>query len=214
MSTMMIRILIADDHTVVRRGLKHILADIPFVAVVDEAADGQEVLDRVRRNAYNLVLLDISMPGRSGIEVLRDLKSEQPKLPVLILSMYPEDQYAVRALKAGASGYLTKESAAEELAAAVNKILGGGTYVSATLAERIAAGMGRAVHRDLHELLSDRELQILCLLAGGKTVTEIGSELSLSVKTISTYRTRILSKMGLMTNADLTRYALQHGLLK
>jgi two-component system invasion response regulator UvrY len=210
----MIKILIADDHAIVRRGLKQILEDVPFVGSVDEAANGQEVLTRLQKKTYDLVMLDISMPGRSGIEVLKELKSEWPKLPVLVLSMYPEDQYAVRALRAGASGYLTKETAADELVTAVAKIVAGGTYVSDTLAEHIVSEMGKPSDKALHDLLSDRELQIMRMIAGGKTVKEIGDELFLSVKTISTYRTRILAKMGFRNNADLTRYALQYGLLQ
>jgi two-component system, NarL family, invasion response regulator UvrY len=210
----MIKILIADDHAIVRRGLKQILEDVPFVGSVDEAANGQEVLTRLQKKTYDLVMLDISMPGRSGIEVLKELKSEWPKLPVLVLSMYPEDQYAVRALRAGASGYLTKETAADELVTAVAKIVAGGTYVSDTLAEHIVSEMGKPSDKALHDLLSDRELQIMRMIAEGKTVKEIGDELFLSVKTISTYRTRILAKMGFRNNADLTRYALQYGLLQ
>ncbi len=210
----MIKVLIADDHAVVRRGIKQILDEIPVVETVDEATNGQEVLSMVAKGAYNLVLLDISMPGRSGLEVLKQLKSENPRLPVLILSMHPEEQYAVRALKAGASGYLTKESAPDELIAAVQKILEGGKYVSESLAERFVAELSAPSEKAAHQTLSDREYEILCMIASGKTVSEIGEELALSVKTVSTYRTRILTKMNMKNNAELTRYAIENNLLK
>jgi two-component system, NarL family, invasion response regulator UvrY len=210
----MIRVLIADDHAIVRRGLRQILQELPDVDGIDEAANGQEVLARVRKNAYDLVLLDISMPGNSGLDVLKQIKFERPKLPVLMLSMHPEEQYAVRALKAGASGYLTKESAPEQLINALTKILQGGKYVSEVLAEHIASNLGHPGDRLPHEDLSDREFQIMRMLASGRTVTEIGEELSLSAKTVSTYRTRVLSKMGFKNNADITRYAMQNQLLE
>lgn len=209
----MIRVLIADDHAIVRRGLRQILQELPDVDGIDEAANGQEVLARVRKNPYDLVLLDISMPGNSGLDVLKQIKAERPKLPVLMLSMHPEEQYAIRALKAGASGYLTKESAPEQLINALTKILQGGKYVSEVLAEHIASNLGLSGDRLPHEQLSDREFQIMRMLASGRTVTEIGEELSLSAKTVSTYRTRVLSKMGFKNNADITRYAIQNHLL-
>ncbi len=209
----MIRVLIADDHAIVRRGLRQILQELPGFAA-DEVASGQEAIARIRKGKYDLVLLDISMPGTSGLDVLKQIKSEQPKLPVLMLSMHPEEQYAVRALKAGASGYLTKETAPEQLVTAVTRILEGRKFVSETLAERIAGDLGHPGERLRHEDLSDREFQIMRMLAAGKTVTEIGDELSLSAKTVSTYRTRLLSKMGFHTNADITRYALQYKLLE
>ncbi len=210
----MIRVLIADDHAVVRRGLRQILQELPGVDVVDEAASGQETLASIRKGSYDLVLLDISMPGASGLDVLKQIKSERPKLPVLMLSMHPEDQYALRALKAGASGYLTKETAAEQLVTAVTRILEGRKYVSESLAEHIAESLDHPGGRLPHEDLSDREFQILRMLASGRTVTAIGKELSLSAKTVSTYRTRLLSKMGFRTNADITRYAIQYKLLE
>ncbi len=210
----MIRVLIADDHAVVRRGLRQILQELPGVSGVDEAASGQEALAGIRKRSYDLVLLDISMPGASGLDVLKQIKSERPKLPVLMLSMHPEDQYALRALKAGASGYLTKETAPEQLVTAVTRILDGRRYVSESLAEHIASGLDHPGERLPHEDLSDREFQIMRMLAFGKTVTEIGDELSLSAKTVSTYRTRVLSKMGFRTNADITRYAIQYKLLE
>ena len=210
----MIRVLIVDDHAVVRRGLRQILQEHPDTAAVDEAANGQEALAGVRKGSYDLVLLDISMPGISGIDVLKQIKAERPTLPVLMLSMHPEEQYAVRALKAGASGYLTKETAPEQLMSAVTRILEGRKYVSETLAEHIASGLGRTVGRLPHQDLSDREFQILRMLASGLTVTEIGRALNLSAKTVSTYRTRLLSKMGFHSNADITRYAVQNKLLE
>ncbi len=210
----MIRVLVADDHAIVRRGLRQILQELPGIDAVDEASNGQEALARVRKGEYQLVLLDISMPGISGLDVLKQLRAERPKLPVLMLSMHPEEQYAVRALKAGAAGYLTKETASEQLATAVTRIIEGRKYVSETLAEHIASELDHPGEHFPHEDLSDREFQIMRLLASGKTVTEIGAELSLSVKTVSTYRTRLLAKMGFRTNADITRYALQHELLE
>jgi DNA-binding NarL/FixJ family response regulator len=210
----MIRVLIADDHAIVRRGLRQILQELPGVDGVDEAANGPDALARIRKGVYHLVLLDISMPGSSGLDVLKQIKAEQPKLPVLMLSMHPEEQYAVRALKAGASGYLTKETAPEQLVTAVARILEGRKYVSESLAEHIASGFDHSGERLPHEELSDREFQILRMLASGRTVTEIGTELALSAKTVSTYRTRVLSKMGFRTNADITRYALQYKLLE
>lgn len=210
----MIRILIADDHAILRRGIRQILAEVPGVGVVDEATNGQEVLAKAARGKYDLVLLDISMPGRSGLDVLKQLRTESPDLPVLIVSMHPEEQYALRALKAGASGYLTKESAPDELINAVQKILHGGKYVSESLAERFVTELGKPAEKALHETLSDREYEILRMIASGKTVSEIGEELSLSVKTVSTYRTRILSKMNMKNNAEITRYAIENSLLQ
>jgi two-component system invasion response regulator UvrY len=210
----MIRVLVADDHAIVRRGLRQILQEVPGIDGVDEASNGQEALARVRKGEYRLVLLDISMPGLSGLDVLKQLRAERPKLPVLILSMHPEEQYAVRALKAGASGYLTKETASEELMTAVTRILDGRKYVSESLAENIAQELSHPGEHSPHEDLSDREFQIMRMLASGKTVTEIGAELSLSAKTVSTYRSRLLAKMGLHTNADIARYALQYKLLE
>ena len=210
----MTRVLIADDHAIVRRGLRQILEEMDGIDGVDEAANGKEALACIRKGTYQLVLLDISMPGNTGLEVLKTIKEERPKLPVLMLSMYPEEQYAVRALKAGASGYLTKETAADAMVAAVTKILEGGIYVSDTLAERMAIDIGRPADRAPHELLSDRELQIMRMLAMGKTAKDIGGELAISIKTVSTYRSRVLSKMGFKNNADITRYAIQHNLLE
>ncbi len=208
-----IKILIADDHPIVRAGFKQVISDMPDMLVADEAGNGQEVLNLIGKKDYDLVLLDISMPGRSGLEVLKDLKSEKPKLPVLILSIYPEEQYAVRALRAGASGYMTKASAANELIAAIRKISAGGKYISASLAEKLAFYLDGDATRPPHETLSDREYQVMLMIASGKTVTEIADELCLSVKTISTYRTHILEKMKMKNNAEITLYAVQNKLV-
>ncbi len=209
----MIRLLIADDHAVVRRGMKQILAETTDIVAAGEAGNGREALDLIRKNDYDLVLLDISMPGRDGLEVLKELKNLKPKLPVLMLSMYPEEQYAVRSLRSGASGYLTKDSAPDELVAAIRKVHGGGKYVSESLAEKLALKLGADLETPPHETLSDREYQVMCMIASGKAVKEIGAELSLSVKTVSTYRARILMKMKLKSNADLTRYAIDNKLV-
>ena len=208
----MLKILIADDHPVFRRGLKQIIADTPDMTVGDEATNGWEVLSKVQTNDYDVVLLDISMPGKDGLEVLTQLKHERPQLPVLMLSMYPEKQFAVRALRAGASGYLTKESAPDELVGAIRKVSAGGKYVSSALAEELALDIQRG-DKQPHETLSDREYRVMCLIASGKTVTEIARELSLSIKTISTYRHRILDKMKMKNNAELTHYTMSRRLV-
>lgn len=209
----MLKILIADDHTIVRKGLVQILADSPDPIQVDEASDGEEALAKACAGDYDLVLLDISMPGKGGLDVLKELKDRRARLPVLILSMHPEEQYAVRALRSGASGYLTKGSAADELLNAIRKVLSGGRYVSSSLAERLADSLGDNAERPLHESLSNREYQVLRLIGSGKTTTEIAAEVSLSVKTISTFRTRILSKMRMKNNAELARYAIHNNLV-
>jgi two-component system, NarL family, invasion response regulator UvrY len=208
-----IRILIADDHAVVRRGLKHILSGESNMTVIGEASDGRELIRLVRTHRADAVIIDITMSGGGGLEALRDLRHELPRIPVLVLSVHPEDQYAVRCLKAGAAGYLTKDSAPEELTKAIRRIVTGGRYVSASLAEQLA--MGLSIERDQrpHERLSDREYQVLCLLASGKSVSDIAGELALSVKTISTYRARILEKTGLKNNSELTRYAFENRLV-
>ena len=210
----MIKILIADDHAIVREGMKQIVADTSDMVVAGEAVDGQEVLEQVRKEDWDLVLLDISMPGRGGIDILKELKIEKPKLPVLVLSMYPEEQYAIRALKAGASGYLTKESAPEELIEAIRKVSQGRKYISVALAESLAFHVGTNSEKPLQETLSNREYQVMLMLASGKTVKEIANDLSLSVKTISTNRVRALRKMGMKNNAELTYYAIKHELVK
>jgi len=209
----MIRVLIADDHTLVRKGLRQILLESGAVRVADEAKDGKETIVKVSANPYDVVLLDISFPGRSGIDVLKQVKSLRPKLPVLILSMHPEEQYAVRALRAGAAGYLTKESAPDELIEAIRKAAKGGKYITASLADKLAAEIGEPSEELPHERLSDREYQVMCMIASGKTVKEIGGELNLSVKTISTHRARILMKMNMKNNAQLTHYAIKYKLV-
>jgi DNA-binding NarL/FixJ family response regulator len=208
-----IKILIADDHAIVREGLKQIVGETSDLVVAGEAADARGVLELVRREEWDLVLLDIAMPGRGGIEALKELKLENPKIPVLILSIYPEEQYAMRALKAGASGYLTKESAPEELLTAIRKVVEGGKYVSPSLAEKLAIHLEMGNEKLAHEALSDREYQVMLMVASGKTVTEIANELSLSVKTISTNRARALKKMGMKNNAEFTYYAVKQGLI-
>lgn len=209
----MIRILVVDDHAIVREGLKQILSGIPDMRVAGEAANGAEALEISRKGDFDLVLLDIAMPGMNGVDVLKQLRAERPLLPILMLSMYPEEQYAVRTLKAGASGYLTKESAPEELISAVRKVCRGGRYVTASLAEKLAVYLYPDRGRPVHEVLSDREYEVVLLIASGKTVSEIARLLSLSVKTISTNRTRALEKMGMRTNAEITHYVIKNGLL-
>jgi DNA-binding NarL/FixJ family response regulator len=209
----MIKILVADDHTIVREGLKQIVGDVGDMVVADEAGNGQEALQKIREGDYDVILLDISMPGRSGLEVLKDIRTEKPKLPVLILSMHSEEQYAVRALRAGASGYLTKASAPDELIGAIRKVSRGRKYVTASLAEKLALELDADADKPPHEMLSDREYQVMLMLASGKSVKEIADELCLSVKTISTYRSRILEKMNMKKNAELTLYAIQNHLV-
>jgi DNA-binding NarL/FixJ family response regulator len=208
------RILIADDHAVVRQGMKQILAGAFKRSVFGEAANSQEALESVWKEPWDIVVLDLTMPGRSGLEVLKEIKRARPKLPVLILSMHPEDQFAVRLLKAGASGYLTKESAPEELVGAVKKAIAGGRYVSTSLAEKLALLIVRDVDAAPHESLSDREFLILRQIASGKTVSAIARDLSLSVKTVSTYRTRLLEKMSMSNNSELVQYAFQYHLVE
>ena len=209
----MIRVLIADDHAIVRRGLKAILIHELEGAIYGEAKDAYETLVRIQDSEWDLAILDLTMPGRSGLDVLADLKAARPKLPVLVVSMHPEDQYAKRLLKSGASGYLNKESAPEELVKAVRKVLGGGRYVSAALAEKLAADLSEDTARPIHETLSNREFEVLRMIADGKTVTQIAEELHLGVTTVSTYRSRLLEKMGMETTADLMRYALHNRLI-
>jgi two-component system, NarL family, invasion response regulator UvrY len=203
------RVLIADDHAVFRRGLKETIGEAFPKVTFGEAKTAQEAVESVRRHDWEIVILDISMPGLSGLDILDDLRRLRPKLPVLFLSMYPEEQYARRALKSGAAGYLTKDSIPEELKEAVRRILAGGRYVSATLAEKLAFDLRRGADKPIHELLSDREFQVLRMIASGKTVKQIADEISLSVKTVSTYRARILEKTGMKTTAELIRYAFQ-----
>ena len=206
----MLKILIADDHPIVRRGLKQTVAETSDMVVADEASDGQEVLSKVRTGDYDVLVLDVSMPGINGLDILRQLKNEKPGLPVLMLSIHPEEQYAARALRSGASGYLTKESAPDELVAAIRKVSMGGRYVSSSLAERLAFDLGKSGEQLPHQTLSNREYQVMCMIASGKTITEIAEELSLSDKTISTYRSRVLEKMEMKNNAELTYYAIKN----
>jgi len=209
----MIRVFIADDHAVVREGVKHIFSEIPDIKIAGEACNGQEVLENMGKKDFDLLLLDIAMPGRDGLEVLKEVKTQKPKLPVLILSMFPEEQYALRALKSGASGYLTKDSIPNELVKAVRKIQKGGKYISAAFSEKLVTELTSYTSKPLHERLSDREYQIMRMIASGKTMNEISGELSLSSKTIYTYRARVLEKMEMKNNIELTRYATKHGLI-
>ena len=210
----MIKILIADDHAVVREGLKQIIAEMSDMVISDEASTGHEVLAHVRDNEYDVVVLDISMPGGDGLNILKQIKRERPKLAVLVLSMHPEEQYAVRVLKAGAAGYLTKESAPDELISAIRRVSTGRKYVSSFLAEKLAFDLESDQEKTLHETLSDREYQVMCMIASGKRTKEIAEELCLSIKTISTYRSRILEKMRMKNNAELTHYAIKEGLVE
>jgi DNA-binding NarL/FixJ family response regulator len=213
MAKAMIKILIADDHAVVRRGLKQILAEEPDMTVFGEARTAREVIKNAREMNWDIVILDITMPDRSGLDALKELKNIRPQLPVLVLSMHPEDQYAVRVLKAGAAGYMTKESAPEELVKAVRRVIRGRKWVSPSLAEKLASDLEIGSERPPHEILSDREYRVACMIASGKTVNEIARELYLSVKTISTYRARILNKMKMRRNAELIRYAIKNRLI-
>ena len=206
----MIRVLLADDHTIVRSGLKQILDSDPAMNVVFEAGNGNEVVEFVRGNPIDVVVMDITMPGRNGLEALKDLKRMDPRLPVLVLSMHPHDQYAVRVLKAGAAGYITKESAPDELVTAIKKAFRGGKYISSEVAELLADHIERGEVDEPHKLLSDREFEVFLRIGKGRSLTEIAHELNISVKTVSTYRTRIIEKTGISTNASITRYCLQH----
>jgi DNA-binding NarL/FixJ family response regulator len=207
------RILIADDHAVVRRGLREILADALPGAEFSEAGNGDEVLSHLGKSTFGMLVLDINMPGRSGMDVLRDVKHTYPRLPVIILSCQPEEQYAVRCLRAGAAAYINKESAPEELAMATKKILSGGRYISTSLAEKLIANLDESAGKPLHELLSDREHEVMKLIAVGIPLTEIGDRLHVSEKTISSYRARIMEKMQMKSNAELTRYAMTHSMI-
>ena len=209
----MLKILIADDHAIVRQGLKQIVTETRDMVVAGEASNGQELFNKLKEDDYDVIVLDITMPGRSGMDVLRQLRSERPRLPVLILSVHSEEQYALRALRAGASGYLTKESAPDELVVAIRKVSLGGKYISSSLAEKLAFELEVGREQAPHETLSDREYQVMCMIASGKTVMEIAQELYLSEKTISTYRTRILENMQMKNNAELTYYAIKNQLV-
>ncbi len=209
----MIRIVIAEDHTIVREGLKQLLAAAGDLAVVGEARTGAEVLARAREDAFDVLLLDMSMPGKSGIDLIKQVHSEKPKLRILVLTMHEEQQYAVRAIKAGAAGYMTKESATAELVAAIRKVAAGGAFISASVAEQFALGAMPQVDGPPHTALSDREYQVFDLLVSGESVTDIAERLNLSVKTVSTHKARILQKMNLQNQSELVRYAIQHRLL-
>jgi DNA-binding NarL/FixJ family response regulator len=209
-----IHVLIADDHAIVRQGLKQILSETDDLVVAGEADDGMEALQLARNCHWDAFLLDVSMPNRNGIDTLKQLKKEFPKLPVLILSMHPEEQYAIRALKAGASGYLTKQSAPEQLVTAIRQVARGKKYVSPTVAMQLADAIANDSEQPAHELLSDREYEVLKLIAAGKTLTQIADELNLAVATISTFRARILTKLGLASTAELIRYGLEQGLVE
>lgn len=208
----MVRVFVADDHAVVRQGLKQILADTVGMNVVAEAADGAAVLERLRGGGVDVVVLDLSMPGIGGIDVIKQIRREYPSVYVLVLSIHPEDQYAVRVMRAGASGYLTKESAPGELVAALRRVSEGRKYVSSSLAEKLAIDLENGTDREPHETLSDREYEVLRRLASGQTVGQIADELVLSAKTVSTYRSRLMRKMHMHNNAEVTRYAISHGL--
>jgi two-component system invasion response regulator UvrY len=208
------RLLIADDHPVVRQGLRRIIAEQPWLTVVGEATNGDDVLEQTARLKADVLLLDVSMPGAGFLEVLRQLRRDHPGLRVLVLSMHPEDQYAVRALRSGADGYLTKDHSPEQLIEAIRKVVRGGKYVSASLAERLAYDLAAGGGGPAHDALSDREYEVLCLLGSGRSVKEAAAALDLSPKTVSTYRARLLEKMQLASNADLVRYAAQHGLIR
>jgi len=209
----MLKILVADDHPIVRQGIKQIIADTTDMVVAGEATNGHEVLNAVKENPYDVILLDIAMPGPNSIDILKQLKKDKPQIAVLILSIHPEEQYAVRTLKAGASGYLTKESAPDELVEAIRKVSKGGKYITSSLAESLATILIKEDQGLPHTILSDREYQVLLMISSGKTNKEIADELSLSVKTISTYRYRILEKMNMRTNAELIHYAIKHELV-
>lgn len=207
------KVLIVDDHSVVRKGLAQILKDEFADIVIEQAGDSISALPLLRKQVWDLVLLDISMPGRNGIELLKQLRAEGMKMPVLMLSMHPESQYAVRVLKAGANGFLSKDSATDELLLAVKKVLSGKKYITDAVAEQLAESFDHDPEKNPHENLSDRELQVMILIASGKTVSEVAEELSLTISTISTYRVRVLEKMNMHNNSELTRYAFENGLM-
>ena len=208
------KILIADDHSIVREGLKQLVKTLPEVTLVDEASEGSQTLEMIKEKGYDLVILDISMPGLSGLDILQNIKSRKLKTNVLILSFYPQEQYAIRAFKLGASGYISKNSAFEELTIAIKKIAAGGKYISSALAEKLLFSDPEKTDQMPHEALSEREFQILLMLARGRSVTEIAGDLFISDKTVSTYRSRIMEKMGLKKNADLTLYAIKNNLIE
>ncbi len=209
----MIRVLIADDHPMVREGLKKILKEEPDIQVVCEAIDGKQILEQVEEYKLNVAVIDLSMPRMNGLEVLKELRQKRPALPVLVLSMHPEERFALRVLRAGAAGYLTKESAPEDLVKAIRKAVQGGKYITPTLAEKLAYDLEAKSMNPVHEALSDRELQVMCMIASGKKVRKISQELFLSINTVNTYRTRILEKMNMKSDTELTYYAMQNRLI-
>ena len=210
----MLRILIADDHEIVRKGLGKVLTEALQPIKIDEARNGQEAVGKVLKSEYDLVVLDLKMPGKSGLDVLKEIKQHRPKLPILILSMHPEEQFAIRAIRAGASGYLTKECAGDELVLAIRKALKGERYISGSLAQILAGELDSDSEKPLHEILSDREYQVMLMVASGKPVGAIAKELCLSVKTISSYRTNILLKTRMKNNAEITHYAIKNNLVE
>jgi DNA-binding NarL/FixJ family response regulator len=207
------KIIIADDHIIFREGLKQVIATSVNLQVTDEVGTGQELLRKVEKNEFDLAILDISMPGRNGLDTLSDLKRIRPRLPVLILSMHPEEQYALRAYKSGASGYMTKDTPPAEMLDALQKLAAGKKYVSANLAEALVTGLGEPMPIEIQHRLSNREYQVLCMIASGKPVGKIATEMALSVKTISTYRSHILRKLGMQNNSELTRFAIENNLV-
>ena len=209
---MTVRIVLADDHAIVREGLKRIVGDVEDFTVAGEAADGTEVMKAVRGLEFDVLVLDLSMPGRSGMELIKLVKAEKPKLRILVLSMHQEMQYAVRAIKSGASGYLTKESAPALLEQAIRKIAGGGAYISAEVAEQLALGAMPGGDTPPHQTLSDREFEVFRMLVAGEAVSDVAAKLNLSVKTVSTHKSNLMQKLGLSNQTELVRYALKHGL--
>jgi len=207
------KVLIADDQVLIREGLRQILLRMPEVETVDEAANGQDVMKKVNKKKYDIIILDISMPGRSGLEILKDLKQKRPNSAVLILSIHPEEHYAVRVLKAGASGYINKSSASDELEQAIRTVVAGGKYITTETADKLVKELNKDSSKSYHDKLSDREYQVMCMIAFGKTVKEISEYLCLSMKTISTYRTRILDKMKMKNNSEITFYAIKNELI-
>ncbi len=209
----MIKVLLADDHAVVRKGIRQILADAYKEASFGEAGDIHTIRELIGKESWDILILDLAMPDGNGIEILKQIKQDHPQIPVLVMSIYPEDQYALRTIRAGASGYLTKDSAPEELVVAFQKILDGGEYISASVANELVNYARKAEDQPLYKYLSDREYQVLCLIASGKELKEIANDLSISSKTVSTYRSRLLLKMNMKSNAELTYYAIQNGLI-
>jgi two-component system invasion response regulator UvrY len=210
----MIRVLVADDHPLLRSALKQVISREPDLTVAGEAEDSEQVLQEIEEKPYDFVILDLSMPGRGGLDVLKEIRRLKPSVPVLVLSMYPEEQFAVRAIRGGANGYLSKDCAPADVVNAIRKVLSGKKYVSANLAEMLADALDSKDDRTPHEMLSDREFQVLCKIGAGQTVSQIAAEMALSVKTVSTYRSRLLEKMHMSNSAELARYAIMKGLVK